>query len=80
MMKYRAASKTQRTRHHLSQQAVQRAHRRCDLIRIAPERELPVSSLTSPNDKEQNSNPVVISSPTEQPATVSSNSKIYTLS
>ena len=79
MMKYRAASKTQRTRHHLSQQAAQRAHRRCDLIRIAPDNVLTVSPLPSPNDKEQSNKPAVTPSPTA-PATVSSNSKIYTLS
>ena len=77
MMKYRAASKTQRTRHHLSQQAAQRAHRRCDLIRIAPGNVLAASP--SPNDKEQSNKPAVTPSPTG-PATVSSNFKIHTLS
>ncbi len=33
-MRYRAALKAQRTRRTLNQQAMQRSHRRCDLIRL----------------------------------------------
>ncbi len=37
-MKYRALQ-NQRTRRTLNQQAMQRSHRRCDLIRLTPEDE-----------------------------------------
>jgi hypothetical protein len=37
MMRYRAASQTQRTRYQLNQQAIQRSQRRCNLVRIMPE-------------------------------------------
>ena len=36
-MRYRATLQAQRSRRNLNQQALQRSHRRCDLIRLAPE-------------------------------------------
>ncbi len=38
-MRYRATSQSQRARRALSQEAVKRSHRRCDLIRLVPENE-----------------------------------------
>ena len=38
-MRHRAVLPAQRTRHFLRQEALKRSHRRCDLIRIAPENE-----------------------------------------
>ena len=38
-MRHRAAMPAQRTRCFLRQEALKRSHRRCDLIRIAPEDE-----------------------------------------
>ena len=38
-MRHRAAMPAQRTRRFLRQEALKRSHRRCDLIRIAPEDE-----------------------------------------
>lgn len=45
-MRYRATSQSQRARRALSQEAVKRSHRRCDLIRLVPENE----PATSPSD------------------------------
>lgn len=36
-MRYRATLQARRARLNLNQQAVQRSHRRCDLIRIVPD-------------------------------------------
>lgn len=38
-MRHRAALPAQRTRRFLRQEALKRSHRRCDLIRLAPEDE-----------------------------------------
>ena len=38
-MRYRAVSQSQRARRTLSQEAMKRSHRRCDLIRLTPEDE-----------------------------------------
>ncbi|KAB2936166.1 MAG: hypothetical protein F9K25_01520 [Candidatus Contendobacter sp.] len=43
-MRHRAALPAQRIRRFLSQEALKRSHRRCDLIRIAPEDESTASS------------------------------------
>jgi hypothetical protein len=58
-MRHRAASQTQRTRRFLSQEAMKRSHRRCDLIRLAPEDELPASSPRSTNEAEPTEKPTV---------------------
>ena len=51
-MRYRAILQAQRSRRNLNQQAMQRAHRRCDLIRLAPEEE-PVAPPASSANEEQ---------------------------
>ena len=51
-MRYRAILQAQRSRRNLSQQAMQRAPRRCDLIRLAPEEE-PAAPPASPTDEER---------------------------
>ncbi|HRC74017.1 MAG TPA: hypothetical protein PK880_16025 [Candidatus Competibacter sp.] len=45
-MRYRAILQAQRSRRNLSQQAMQRAHRRCDLIRTTPDQVSTVPVLT----------------------------------
>ena len=42
-MRHRAAMPAQRTRRFLRQEALKRSHRRCDLIRLAPEEPTPCS-------------------------------------
>lgn len=51
-MRHRAAMPAQRTRRILSQEALKRSHRRCDLIRLAPEDEPAASSPRSANAAE----------------------------
>ena len=51
-MRHRAAMPAQRTRRILSQEALKRSHRRCDLIRLAPEDEPAASSPHSANAAE----------------------------
>ena len=46
-MRHRAALPAQRTRRFLRQEALKRSHRRCDLIRLAPEDEPATSSPLS---------------------------------
>jgi hypothetical protein len=43
-MRHRAALPAQRTRRFLRQEALKRSHRRCDLIRLAPEDEPTICS------------------------------------
>ena len=51
-MRYRAILQAQRSRRNLSQQALQRAHRRCDLIRLAPEEEPAAPPAGSANEEQ----------------------------
>lgn len=43
-MRPRATSQSQRARRALSHEAMKRAHRRCDLIRLAPEDQPPAAA------------------------------------
>ena len=52
-MRHRAASQTQRTRRLLSQEALKRSHRRCELIRLIPEDEPKTSPPCSVDEAEQ---------------------------
>ncbi len=57
-MRYRATLPAQRTRRFLQQEALKRSHRRCDLIRLAPEDESTVSSPRDVNPVELASEPI----------------------
>lgn len=61
-MRHRAAMPAQRTRRILSQEALKRSHRRCDLIRLAPEDEPAASQPCSANVAEPTGEPALISS------------------
>lgn len=52
-MRRHAGSQTQRTRRALGQEAMKRSHRRCDLIRFAPEEEPAKSAPPSVDESEQ---------------------------
>lgn len=61
-MRHRAISQSQRARRTLSQEAVKRSHRRCDLIRLVPENE----STASPSravDEAESDDPSVLAAP-----------------
>ena len=58
-MRHRAALPAQRTRRFLSQEALKRSHRRCDLIRLAPEDEPAASPSGSANAVEPTDEPDV---------------------
>ncbi len=49
-MTRQTASQAQRARRFLNQEALKRAHRRCDLIRVIPEEELVSSVLRISDD------------------------------
>ena len=51
-MRYRAPSLAQRTRRFLTQEAMKRAHRRCDLIRVSSEAETTAPSPHAPHGLE----------------------------
>lgn len=56
-MRHRAAMPAQRTRRILSQEALKRSHRRCDLIRLTPDAEAAASSPNSANTAEPTGEP-----------------------
>jgi hypothetical protein len=58
-MRHRAAWQTQRTRRLLSQEALKRSHRRCDLIRLVPEDEPAASLPHAAHEVEPADEPVV---------------------
>ena len=61
-MKYRAASQSQHARRHLRQEAMKRSHRRCDLIRLAPDESAPIQS-PQPIDEERFTDETTSASP-----------------
>ncbi|MDG4550930.1 MAG: hypothetical protein P9F19_16525 [Candidatus Contendobacter sp.] len=61
-MRYRATSQSQRARRTLSQEAVKRSHRRCDLIRLVPENESATSSSRAVDTVEPIDAPIPTSS------------------
>ncbi|MFO1424743.1 MAG: hypothetical protein U1F70_14050 [Candidatus Competibacteraceae bacterium] len=63
-MRYRATPQSQRARRVLSQEAVKRSHRRCDLIRLVPENE----SATFPPDAVNEVERIDAPTPTSPPA------------
>lgn len=59
-MRHRATLQSQRARRALSQEAVRRSHRRCDLIRLAPEDEPVAASPPSTDEAEQTDEPMAV--------------------
>lgn len=61
-MRHRATLQSQRARRALNQEAMKRSHRRCDLIRLAPEDEPVASSPPSTDEAEQTDETTVVPS------------------
>jgi hypothetical protein len=61
-MRHRTTSQSQRARRALSQEAVKRSHRRCDLIRLVPENESTVFPSRAVDEAESD-DPSALTSP-----------------
>ncbi|HRD67234.1 MAG TPA: hypothetical protein PKY50_13900 [Candidatus Competibacter sp.] len=59
-MRHRATLQSQRARRALSQEAMKRSHRRCDLIRLTPEDESGISTPRSTDEVEQTDEPMAV--------------------